>query len=175
MTRTHTYGFTLIELISVIILISIISLSANSYFSGINSVSAQTLQTELLHSLRLTQIRAMNRSGYCNRWLIDESRAQQVSLEQRINNCADSFPSNQTDNDYLENQDISYVASLAKYDVYFSLQIDSAFITLISPYALDFDPMGRVKQCRNSGCKIVIHGASSQKVCIEMEGYIHAC
>ncbi|OCH16726.1 MULTISPECIES: Tfp pilus assembly protein FimT/FimU [unclassified Aliivibrio] len=175
MNRNHIHGFSLIELISVIVLISIVSLSASSYFSGINSVSAQALQTELLHSLRLTQIRAMNRSGYCNRWLIDEYRAQQISLEQRIENCETSFPNQQTNNAYLDNQDISYVASLAKHDVYFSLQVNSTPITLISPYALDFDPMGRIKQCNKSGCKIVIHGASNQEICIETEGYIHAC
>ncbi len=85
MTRNQIDGFTLIELIAVIVLISIVSLSASSYFSGISSVSAQTLETELLRSLRLTQTRAMNRNGYCNRWLINENRAQQVSLIKKLN------------------------------------------------------------------------------------------
>lgn len=175
MPRNHTHGFTLIELITVIVLISIISLSANSYFSGISSVSAQTLKTELLHSLRLTQIRAMNRNGYCNRWLVDAHRAQQISLDQLSGHCSTAFPNTQKNDEYLENQDVTYVAALSNYDAEFALQVDSNFITLTSPYALDFDSMGRVRQCQDNRCKIFIYGKSTQQICIETEGYIHAC
>ncbi|OCH16722.1 MULTISPECIES: Tfp pilus assembly protein FimT/FimU [unclassified Aliivibrio] len=175
MTRNHTSGFTLIELIAVIVLISIVSLSANSYFSGISSVSTQTLKTELLHSLRLTQIRAMNRNGFCNRWLINEHRAQQVGLDETPENCSSVFPNTQKSNEYLENQDDTYVASLAKYNAVFALKVNSNLITPIIPYALDFDSIGRVTQCTNTRCEIIIYGSSTQTICIETEGYIHAC
>lgn len=175
MTRNHTSGFTLIELITVIILLSILSLSASSYFSGISSISANTLQTELLRSLRLTQIRAMNRNGYCNRWLIDEHRAQQVSLGEKSDACSSVFPSTQKSDVYLENEDISYVAILANQDAYFSLIANNTLINLTSPYALDFDGMGRIEQCKTTSCEITIFGQSQQKICIEKEGYIHAC
>ena len=175
MTRNHISGFTLIELITVIILLSIISLSASSYFSGISSISARTLQTELLHSLRLTQIRAMNRNGFCNRWLIDEHRAEQISLAQTAGACLSIFPNEQSSDRYLENQDSSYVAILSNQNAYFSLIANSTFITLTAPYALDFDAMGRIEQCKINGCEITIVGESQAKVCIEKEGYIHAC
>lgn len=175
MTRNHISGFTLIELITVIILLSILSLSASSYFSGISSVSAHTLQTELLRSLRLTQTRAMNRNGQCNRWLIDEHRAQQVSLEQLSGDCSSVFPSTQKSDVYLENEDISYVAILANQNAYFSLIANNTLINLASPYALDFDGMGRIEQCKTDKCEITIFGQSQQKICIEKEGYIHAC
>ncbi len=175
MPRNHIHGFTLIELIAVIVLISIVSLSANSYFSGISSVSTQTLKTELLHSLRLTQIRAMNRNGFCNRWLINEHRAQQIDLDKKPDNCSTAFPNTQKSDVYLENEDVTYVASLAKYNAVFALKVDSNLITPTTPYALDFDSIGRVKQCSNTRCEIIIYGISTQKICIETEGYIHAC
>lgn len=175
MTRNHTSGFTLIELIAVIILLSILSLSASSYFSGISSISTHTLQTELLRSLRLTQIRAMNRNGQCNRWLIDEHRAQQVSLDQQSDACSSDFPSTQKSDVYLENEDTSYVAILANQNAYFSLVANNTLINLASPYALDFDGMGRIEQCKTGKCEITIFGQSQQKICIEKEGYIHDC
>ena len=175
MSRNHTSGFTLVELITVIILISIISLSASSYFSGISSVSARTLQTELLHSLRLTQIRAMNRNGLCNRWLIDKHRAEQVSLAQKASACSSIFPNMQTSDRYLENQDSSYVAILSNQNASFSLIANSTLIHLTTPSPFDFDTLGRVAQCKTTGCEITILGESQAKVCIEKEGYIHAC
>ncbi|GEK14169.1 prepilin-type N-terminal cleavage/methylation domain-containing protein [Aliivibrio fischeri] len=174
MTRNQIDGFTLIELIAVIVLISIVSLSASSYFSGISSVSAQTLETELLRSLRLTQTRAMNRNGYCNRWLINENRAQQVSLNKTAE-CATSFPNAQRSDEYLENQDITYVAILEKQNAYFALQIGNQYKTLTTPFAFDFDVMGRIKQCQNTSCEILINAKTQTKICIEKEGYIHAC
>ncbi|MDD9155278.1 prepilin-type N-terminal cleavage/methylation domain-containing protein [Aliivibrio sp. S4TY2] len=174
MTRNHTSGFTLIELIAVIILLSIISISASSYFSGISSVSAHTLQTELLRSLRLTQTRAMNRNGYCNRWLINSNRAQQVSLDKE-EQCSTSFPNAQGNTEYLENEDITYVAILEKQNAYFALQIGNQYNALATPFAFDFDVMGRVMQCKNTTCEIFINAKSQTKICIEKEGYIHAC
>lgn len=175
MSRHYINGFTLIELIAVIVLISIISLSASSYFSGISSVSTRTLQTELLRSLRLTQVRSMSRNGYCNRWLIDKHRAQQVSLEQLAGTCSSLFPSNQKNDAYLENEDTSYVAILNNQNAYFSLIANNTLTNLTSPFALDFDGMGRIEQCKIAKCKITIFGQSQQEICIEKEGYIHAC
>lgn len=175
MTRDHISGFTLIELIAVIILISILSLSASSYFSGISLVSTQTLEAELLRSLRLTQTRAMNRNGYCNRWLLDGHRAQQVSLSNKQSDCATSFPNTQNDNEYLEHQDITYVAILKKQHAYFDLKIDNQYQSLNTPFAFDFDVIGRVTQCKNRTCEIIINGQTQAKICIEKEGYIHAC
>ncbi|MGR6838419.1 prepilin-type N-terminal cleavage/methylation domain-containing protein [Aliivibrio wodanis] len=175
MSSARLHGFTLIELITVIILLSIISLSASSYFSGVSSLSTQTLQTELLRSLRLTQIRAMNRNGYCNRWLIDKQRAQQVSLEQPSEACSTAFPTTQTNNAYLENEDTSYVAILSNQQASFSLVANVTNIDLSTPYAFDFDGLGRIAQCRTAKCEITITGQSQEKICIEKEGYIHAC
>ncbi|MDD9197000.1 hypothetical protein PVK62_14325 [Aliivibrio sp. S3MY1] len=117
----------------------------------------------------------MNRNGQCNRWLIDEHRAQQVSLDKLSNDCSSSFPSTQKSDVYLENEDTSYVAILANQNAYFSLIANNVFIHLTSPYALDFDGMGRIKQCKAGKCEITIFGQSQQKICIEKEGYIHAC
>jgi len=174
MLRSYSHGFTLIELITVIILIAILSLSASSYITGVSSVSVHTLQSELLHSLRLTQTRSMNRNGYCNRWLIDEHRAQQISIKS-TSTCSSSFPEQQPSDAYLENQDSTYVAILAKHNASFSLQIQSQTNNLTTPYAFNFDNLGRINECKLSGCTINIIGNTQKNICIEKEGYIHAC
>ncbi|MBF4390124.1 prepilin-type N-terminal cleavage/methylation domain-containing protein, partial [Vibrio anguillarum] len=55
-------GFTLIELVVVIVLLGIVAVYAASRYTGISSFSSVTTQSEVLASLRLTQNRAMQRT-----------------------------------------------------------------------------------------------------------------
>lgn len=154
-------GFTLVELIVVIILLGILSVYAAPRLFGVSGVAVYSVQDELLSSLRLTQIRAMNRAGQCNRWIMSATRAQQVSLEQDAGDCASSLPSN-TD-------DASAVAITSEPRVTLSISSDTG-----ASY-LDFDNMGRADQCENNGCTIEITGEDQTRICIETEGYIHEC
>ncbi|NAZ45584.1 prepilin-type N-terminal cleavage/methylation domain-containing protein [Vibrio toranzoniae] len=158
-------GFTLVELIIVIILIGIVSLFASSRYVGSSSFSTYLVQSEVLASLRLVQNRAMNRSGYCNRWLLNPSQnhAIQVSLSSAEGICSEAFPSDVTDSSFVDG---------TQNKVAFKLQTD----TNVS--YLDFDSLGRAQQCLVSNCQLEISSTvndDSISVCINTEGYIYGC
>ncbi|WP_217514977.1 pilus assembly FimT family protein [Vibrio metschnikovii] len=155
---SRTLGFTLVELIVVILLLGILSAYAASRYSGTSSVAALTTQQEILASLRLTQNRAMQRTGYCNRWLVTANQAGQISPQAVAGSCSSIFAA--VDND------ISRVE--APSGVTLSLSTPNGY--------LDFDSLGRAAQCTASPCTVTISSTHDQRqVCINTEGYIYAC
>lgn len=155
-------GFTLVELIVVILLLGIISVYAASRFSGRASFSTITTQSELLASLRLVQSRAMQRSGYCNRWLLSASEAKQVSPSRFAGAC---------DNSQFDANDAS-VVNAADSDVSLSLSNDAG-----NNY-LDFDALGRAAQCQSTICTVTLSNTKNgetRQICINRQGYIYGC
>ncbi|GIA16704.1 pilus assembly FimT family protein [Vibrio cholerae] len=159
----RTLGFTLVELIMVIILLGILSAFAASRYSGRNDLAALTTQQEILASLRLTQSRAMQRTGYCNRWLLTSAAAVQVSPQAMQGSCLSVFPSNPADPSWVDAAASGVALSLAGSG-------GASF--------LDFDSLGRATQCISAGCTVSISSSTHnevRQVCINTEGYIYAC
>ncbi len=169
----HT-GFTLVELITVIILISVLSVSVFSRFSGTSGFAEYTYQARLISALRNMQTRAMhdNRDGYCFKINLDTSTTPAFGppvltyapVGDKDDTCGDDIDFSNPD--YLTTN----ATEMSEEDVSLSTQPSFNFI--------DFDDLGRPTDdsadC-SATCKITLTGESTVSVCIESEGYIHAC
>ena len=158
-------GFTLVELITVVILLAILSTYASSRYFGASSFNSDLLKSELISSLRLTQLRAMHRNGLCNRWGIVQNQAGQVSEDEDEDEDAKcSSTLNQSDSSFV---------NIANYDatIFLTSTDGSQFI--------DFDSMGRPRQCDTSigQCTLTAQPKSGLpfSVCINTQGGIHDC
>lgn len=78
MTSSMTYaqGFTLVELVTVMILIGILAVVALPRFIGPSSYSAYSLRNEFLGELRLAQQLAMNNTDRCYRISVTPTQYQ---------------------------------------------------------------------------------------------------
>ncbi|MBL0709634.1 MAG: type II secretion system protein [Colwellia sp.] len=166
-------GFTLVELITVIILIGILAVAVLPKFDGSASYEAHTHRAQLISALRLTQQRAMqqtnNNDGYCHQLIFENNaNVSRYGIPDRTDCSKTTFPSNWQPDDTGFEVD-------SKYNVTFAINGQS------NPSAITFDSMGRpipnntiTNNCAG-GCIInVISGVETLQIQIELEGYIHA-
>ncbi|MBN7819293.1 type II secretion system protein [Bowmanella yangjiangensis] len=188
-----TAGFTLLELIIVIIVLGVLAVSAASRFAGKDGVVEYTVQARVVAALRNMQARAMQdtRAGYCfqiNFAVSDfgppdytHTSATQADLAYALNGGASqaartcSTVVGAFTPEYLR----SSSGELTSEGVQLSV-LDGA----TSLDHIGFDSFGRPVSNQNpanpqpvcqSACQVQISGAITTKVCIEPEGYIHAC
>lgn len=171
--KKHQVGFTLVELITVIILIGILAVAVLPKFDGTASYEAHTHRAQLISALRLTQQRAMqqtdNSDGYCHQLIFDNhSTISRYGIPDRINCAITTFPANWE-------PDATGVAVEKRYQVNFSINGVS------NPSAITFDGMGRpitntsiANNCAG-GCIINVQSSvDTLQIKIEPEGYVHA-
>ena len=161
MKHTST-GFTLIEVVAVLVLIGILAATAVSKFTGSATFEAYTFRTSLISALRLTQQRAMQQTdtstGYCHQIIIENKR---YGVPDRTNCSVTSFP-NPFIPDYT-GMDLTD----SRYEVTFAIDGGGS--------AISFDSMGRPKSDCSGGCTLSISSTvETLKIKIESEGYIHA-
>ncbi|KJY82049.1 MSHA biogenesis protein MshC [Vibrio galatheae] len=167
MVNSKLAGFTLVELIVVILLVSIVSVYASSRYFGASSVDSHLIESELLSSLRLTQLRAMHRNGFCGRWLVEANQAAHVSPSKSSNVCVSSIRDSGVENDTL---DSSFVDA----------GLNGTVLSLTTNNAtnyIDFNSLGRPAQCTTSSCQLrwTVSSGASGLICINTEGGIYAC
>ncbi|NOH64586.1 type II secretion system protein [Vibrio sp. RE88] len=151
-------GFTLIELIMVIVLLAVVSVYAASRYVGKSSFDAQLMEEAVLSSLRLTQLRAMNRNSLCGRWIVSGNQAIDMAASIMSGACTTTFPANTNDSSFVDANE------------------DGVSLTISSGDFIDFDSLGRPSQCSANACTVTIQGQSgtSRFICINSEGGIFA-
>lgn len=175
----HSYGFTLIELIIVVILLGIISVTALPRFTGKSGAEETTTQDQMISVLRRMQNQAMQQTSaaFCHQLLLTQTQLGAPN----INPC-DAVPAN------------TQLTTAANPDsgLQFRLNANSGIVLRVFnhtnpasgtvqtlPFSFRFNSLGQaVDNSRarfQNGLQIQIAGAVTYSVCIESEGYIHPC
>tara|TARA_R110001583_G_scaffold112288_2_gene261646 strand:- start:2779 stop:3306 length:528 start_codon:yes stop_codon:yes gene_type:complete len=143
-------GFTMIELIVVIIILAIMSTTVIPKFFNSTGFQEYTYQAEVITKLRSIQLRAMQQtnSGECHTVLVMENA---LGIPENCNLTSGNWHS-----------DTTSVIIQDNHDVIFDVPPGNYFFT--------FDGMGR-PSC--STCLITILADSTLTIKIESEGYIH--
>ncbi|MCC2608027.1 type II secretion system protein [Planctobacterium marinum] len=184
-----TQGFTLVELILVVLILAILSVYVAPRLLNTSDIAATVYQNRAISILRNMQTRAMQdtrNDGYCYKVYFDNANDQFGIPSNDYSVTAITAQIEATCADTIDTSDIAeyfYVPASA-------LQKDGIDLVLrgndgneIS--AIEFDTLGRANQNEltcvgNSvngynGCRIEFIGKSSAYVCVESEGYIYAC
>lgn len=174
--QAQTGGFTLVELIVVIVLLAIISVYASSKYMGASRFSSAAAQEQVLSILRQVQITAMqsntsNNSNSCRSILMASNQfgVTQACQSQGMSSAALSDYSKDTNQQQLELIQLSYdfnSVSGAVSELSFDLLGRPAMVTSAATTSL----------CSNSDCRITITTPSSNEsrsVCINREGFIY--
>ncbi len=167
-------GFSLIELIVVIILIAILAVSVAPKFDGTASYEAHTHRAQLIAALRLTQQRAMQQTNtdstglagtanFCHQIVFDD-----VKSRYGIPNRIDCTPTNPLFLPDWQPDATGHIVD-SRYEVTFNIN------GAANPQTLGFDWMGRPTMDCDGGCEInvVRPGEKTLLITIEPEGYIH--
>jgi MSHA pilin protein MshC len=166
-------GFTVVELIIVIILISTLSVLALSRLTSTSTFSEYTYQARLVSVLRNMQTRAMHdtRDDYCFKINFDNNSPAfgPPTLNYTTGSAADTCRTS------IDFTNASYLTTSPT-------EMTDAKVSLSTLPTFNFIAFNSLGQPVDAGeltcssqCEIILTGESAVSVCIESEGYIHAC
>ena len=160
-TRQNAAGFTLIELVTVIILIAILSVNVLPQFFSSSGFEEYTYRDELLTKLRGIQQRAMQRTDVASCAVIISADSKILGLL-AINNtgCGNGLAGDSTT-----------VAISNSHNVTFSISSN------VNNNAFSFSDLGQPVGCTAAPCEItltVVGDEQSLSIRINQEGYIFA-
>lgn len=149
-------GFTMIELIVVIIMLAIMATTVVPKFFNSTGFQEYTYQAEVITKLRSIQLRAMQQTNnsHCHTVLVTETA---LGIPEPCNSTSPVAWEGETNTDESGTT---------------SVKIDTNHDVIFSPtsFSFTFDSMGR-PSC--STCLIKVIGDSTLTIKIESEGYIH--
>ncbi|MCW8832305.1 MAG: type II secretion system GspH family protein [Colwellia sp.] len=171
-------GFTLVELITVIILIGILAVTVLPKFDGTASYEAHAHRAQLIAALRLTQQRAMQQTDpnavstgrpFCHQIIFDNDvTTTRYGVPDREDCTTETFSA-------------TWKPDATGFEVDSKYQISFTIAGLTNPSAISFDSMGLPvanKSIGNNcagGCIINVQtSVETLQIKIESEGYIHA-
>ncbi|RUO55177.1 Type II secretory pathway component [Idiomarina fontislapidosi] len=165
-------GFTLVELIIVLVVVAILAVGAAPLFIGSGGTESLVLRERTLSILRNTQLNAMQNTPLTCTAVVLQTNALGRATTTHCGSSASSFVTNADSfNQITDFQGITLTIT------------NSAGVTAGPPNELEFDSLGRPRDASGlvcSGaqpCRLTFtetRGAS-QSVCINREGYIYGC
>ncbi|MCC2617643.1 prepilin-type N-terminal cleavage/methylation domain-containing protein [Aestuariibacter halophilus] len=171
----HLKGFTLIELITVMVLLAILVVTVAPRLLGKGGFSEAVYQGKLISALRAVQLRAMQHTNSALCFQLTVRTGNASAFGPPISDFSDTSAANVADSCSVQISAAQTVESLSTSNA----QLTADGIRLIGdvPY-VRFSPMGCPIVAGNAcGSEVVItvRGERDVNVCIEAQGYIHAC
>lgn len=169
-------GFTLVELVVVILVLGIVGLVAAPRFASTGTYAEFALQQRLQTALRTVQTQSMydTRSNFCYQVNFDTSSASSFGPSTNTYQAANAALSCSGSIDFtLPKYLRSDVDELSSQAISLSATDSGSNVAYIA-----FDNMGRpqtnIGNC-NNGCQISFSGESLARLCVSAQGYVHAC
>lgn len=151
--KRNYLGFTLIELVVVILIISILAISVVPKMIGSSGFDSFVYRDQMISSLRLMQQQSMQQT--------DSNSCHQII----VNNDGYGASANCSTNTLIPNW--------ANENTGFEIPSDSS-VQITGVSTITFDSWGRVAEC-GSGCTLELTSDDTALLCIESQGYIHGC
>ncbi|WP_372871516.1 Tfp pilus assembly protein FimT/FimU [Shewanella sp.] len=154
--HSRTGGFTLVELVTTIILIGVLAVVAIPRLIPSSSYSAYSLRNEFMAELRKAQLLAMNNTDICIRIEVDPANGyRQLRFPARVGNLCSGAA--------------SLTLSWQPFQGGSRLRMAGA-----GSFQLDFDALGRLPATGCNGACIAVIADETLTLAVESEGYIHA-
>ena len=169
-------GFTLVELITVILLMSIVAIVAVPRFTGSSGYTEFVMQKRMLAALRNLQLKAIydTRTDVCYKMIFDTDSSPEFGPTTASYLPGEELASCDSTIDFnSQPYTRSELGEMASDTLTFSALDAAAAITYVQ-----FDNIGKavtdIGTC-SATCTLSFTGESSANVCIASEGYIYAC